>query len=103
MIYVPMINQGEDRRIRGCSVCSVFLFLLTSSISPLTMENPKPNEALALLWAYELNRENKQLFKGLKKVNRHLDASHPTTSAGCSNKSHQSNGKLNQQPKTQGC
>ncbi|KAJ5961438.1 hypothetical protein N7501_006379 [Penicillium viridicatum] len=67
------------------------------------MENPKPNEALALLWAYELNRENKQLFKGLKKVNRHLDASHPTTSAGCSNDSHQSNGKLNQQPKTQGC
>ncbi|KAJ5203543.1 hypothetical protein N7449_005622 [Penicillium cf. viridicatum] len=66
------------------------------------MENPKSNEALALLWAYELNRENKQLFKGLKKVNRRLDAFHPTTSAGYANDSHQSNGKLNQQPKTQG-
>lgn len=67
------------------------------------MENPKSNEALALLWAYELNRENKQLFKGLKKVNRRLDAFHQTMSAGYANDSHQSNGKLNQQPKTQGC
>lgn len=67
------------------------------------MENPKSNEPLALLWAYELNRENKQMFKGLKKVNRNLDASHPTTSAGCVNHPHQSNGKLNQQPKTQSC
>ncbi|KAJ5848701.1 hypothetical protein N7455_012658 [Penicillium solitum] len=67
------------------------------------MENTKSNEPLALLWAYELNRENKQLFKGLKKVNRHLNASHPTTSAGRVNDSHQSNGKMNQPPKTQGC
>lgn len=67
------------------------------------MENPNSNEALALLWAYELNRENKQLFKGLKKVNRHLDASRPTTSGGWVDHSHQNNGRLNQQPKTQGC
>lgn len=85
------------------SVSSVFLFLLTSLIPSLTMGNPKSNEPLALLWAYELNRENKQLFQGLKKVNRHLDVSHPTTSAGRVNNSHHSNGKMNQQPKTQGC
>ncbi|KAJ5374484.1 hypothetical protein N7517_006490 [Penicillium concentricum] len=60
------------------------------------MENTKSNEALALLWAYELTRENKQLFKGLKKVNRRLDASHPTTSATRANGSHQSNEKVNQ-------
>ncbi|KAJ5169950.1 uncharacterized protein N7500_002733 [Penicillium coprophilum] len=61
------------------------------------MEN-KSNEALALLWAYELMRENKQLFKGLKKANRQ-NASHPTTSA--SNNSHQNNEKMtrNQRPK----
>ncbi|KAJ6189905.1 hypothetical protein N7519_004813 [Penicillium mononematosum] len=64
------------------------------------MENTK-NEALALLWAYELNRENKQLFKGLKKVNRCLDASRPTTSPSCANGSRQNNGKVNQQTKTQ--
>ncbi|KAJ5871200.1 uncharacterized protein N7529_003553 [Penicillium soppii] len=42
----------------------------------------KSNEALALLWAYELNRENKHLFKGLKKANRCLagcDKSHPSS------------------------
>ncbi|KAJ6148865.1 hypothetical protein N7471_000064 [Penicillium samsonianum] len=66
------------------------------------MENTKSNEARALLWAYELNRENKQLFKGLKKVNRCLYASHPTTSPGCANGPQQCNGKVNQQSKTQG-
>jgi hypothetical protein len=65
------------------------------------MENTKSNEALALLWAYELNRENKQLFKGLKKAKRRLDASHPTRSASYAKGSHQSNEKPNQQPKTQ--
>jgi hypothetical protein len=64
------------------------------------MENRK-DEALALLWAYELNRENKQLFKGLKKVNRCLEASRPTTSPSCANGPHQDNGKVNQQTKTQ--
>lgn len=64
------------------------------------MENTKSNEALTLLWAYELNRENKQLFKGLKKLNRHLNASHPTTSPSCANGSNQNNEKVNQQPKT---
>lgn len=63
------------------------------------MENTKSNEALALLWAYELNRENKQLFKGLKKMNRRLDAAHPSMSASCANGSHQSNEKINPQPK----
>ncbi|KAJ5206434.1 hypothetical protein N7491_002949 [Penicillium cf. griseofulvum] len=65
------------------------------------MENTKSNEALALLWAYELNRENKQLFKGLKKAKRRLDAFHLATSASYAEGSHQSNGKPNQQPKTQ--
>lgn len=64
------------------------------------MENTK-NEALALLWAYELNRENKQLFKRLKKMNRCLDASRSTTSPSCANGSRQNNGKANQQTKTQ--
>lgn len=36
------------------------------------MPNTTSNEALALLWAYELNRENKCLFKGLTKVQRRL-------------------------------
>ena len=38
----------------------------------MTDSSTKSNEALALLWAYELNRENKHLFKGLKKMNRRL-------------------------------
>ncbi|KAJ5503817.1 hypothetical protein N7463_006691 [Penicillium fimorum] len=63
------------------------------------MENTKSNEAIALLWAYELTRENKQLFKGLQKVNRRLDAYHPTISATRANDPHQSNRKVNQQPK----
>jgi hypothetical protein len=33
---------------------------------------PRSNEALALLWAYELHRENKYLSKGLRKANRCL-------------------------------
>ncbi|KAJ5823708.1 hypothetical protein N7447_006048 [Penicillium robsamsonii] len=63
------------------------------------MENTNSNEALALLWAYELTRENKQLFKGLKKVNRRLDAYHPTMAATRANDSHQRNKKENQQRK----
>ncbi|KAJ5971585.1 uncharacterized protein N7479_001503 [Penicillium vulpinum] len=64
------------------------------------MENTNPNEALALLWAYELNRENKQLFKGLKKVNRRLDACQSTTSANCAKGPHRGDQKLNQQSKS---
>jgi hypothetical protein len=77
-----------------------FLPFSTPLNPPSSMENTK-NEALALLWAYELNRENKQLFKGLKKLNRCLDASRPTTSPSCVNNSRQNNGKVNQQPSTQ--
>ncbi|KAJ5321675.1 uncharacterized protein N7506_010805 [Penicillium brevicompactum] len=36
------------------------------------MASTTSTEALALLWAYELNRENKCLFKGLRKVNHRL-------------------------------
>ena len=35
------------------------------------------NEPLALLWAYELNRQNKCLFKGLRKAHHRLSKLEP--------------------------
>ncbi|KAJ5779849.1 hypothetical protein N7457_007569 [Penicillium paradoxum] len=61
---------------------------------------PKSNEALALLWAYELHRENMQMFKGLKKINRHLNASRKTPSANCANDASRQSGTAEQQPKS---
>ncbi|KAJ5476863.1 hypothetical protein N7475_002592 [Penicillium sp. IBT 31633x] len=59
---------------------------------------PKSNEALALLWAYELHRQNMQLFKGLKKLNRRLGASRETTSTNWVNDApRQSSGEIKQE------
>ena len=60
--------------------------------------NPsKSNEALALLWAYELHRENMQLFKGLNKLNRRLDASRKATTNWAADALRQSSGEIKQE------
>ncbi|KAJ5138263.1 uncharacterized protein N7515_003111 [Penicillium bovifimosum] len=53
------------------------------------------SEALALLWAYELNRQNMQLFKGLKKMNRRVDASQKAKPANYAGHSRQSGRRAN--------
>jgi hypothetical protein len=63
--------------------------------------NSSSSEALALLWAYELNRQNMQLFKGLKKMDRRLNTFQQAKSVNYANRHpRQSNSRVKEAPKS---